>query len=97
MSVTKILAVVCAAAFVAMAYATVANSPDYTKDLPEYTISGETDLDGNFYISFVYSKNIIMLDGKGNVVWSKHEEPDDTGVHAGFWDFKKHVVNATTA
>ena len=69
MNVTKILAVVCIAAFLAMTYSIVSHETDYTKDLPEYTISGETDLDGNFYISFVYSKNIIMLDGKGNVAW----------------------------
>ena len=37
-----------------------------------------------------------MLDGKGNVVWSKHEDPDSTGVHAGFWDFKKHVIDGRT-
>ena len=67
MNSTKILAVICVAAFAAMSYAVISNTPDYTKDLPEYTIKGETDLDGNFYISFVYSKNIIMLDGKGNV------------------------------
>ncbi len=96
MSSAKILAVLCVAAFAAMSFAVVSGSPDYTKGLPEYTINGETDLDGNFFISFVYSKNIIMLDGKGNVVWSKHEDPDSTGVRAGFWDFKKHVINGET-
>lgn len=96
MNFTKILAVVCVAAFAAMSCSIVSQSTDYTKGLPEYTIDGETDLDGNFYISFVYSKNIIMLDGKGNVVWSKHEDPDGSGIPAGFWDFKKHVVNGTT-
>ena len=96
MNTTKILAVACVAAFAAMSFVIVTHTTDYTEGLPEYTIDGETDLDGNFYISFVYSKNIIMLDGKGDVVWSKHEDPDDTGVHAGFWDFKKHVVNGRT-
>ena len=61
--------------------------------LPGFTVTGETDLDGNFYLSFVYSRNIIMLDGKGNVVWSKHEDVGDDGVQTGFWDFKKHVVD----
>ena len=84
MNFTKILAVVCVAAFAAMSCSIVSQSTDYTKGLPEYTIDGETDLDGNFYISFVYSKNIIMLDGKGNVVWSKHENPDSSGIPAGF-------------
>lgn len=64
--------------------------------LPEYTITGETDLEGNFFISFVYSKNIIMLDGKGSIVWSKHEDAPDNGVKTGYWDFKKHVVDGNT-
>ena len=96
MSVTKILAVLCTAAFLAMSLSVVMMESEPRRGLPEYTIDGETDLGGNFYISFVYSKNIIMLDGKGDVVWSKHEAADDTGVHAGFWDFKKHVVDGKT-
>ena len=64
--------------------------------LPEFTVSGETDLDGNIFISFVYSSNIIMLDGKGNIVWSKHEDPPSDGVKAGFWDFKKHIIGGET-
>jgi hypothetical protein len=74
----------------------VTTEPDYTKDLPEFTIKGETDLEGNFFVSFVYTKNIIMLDGKGNVVWSKHKDPDGSGVQAGMWDFKKHVIDGRT-
>ena len=68
--------------------------PDDTsaEDLPRFTVEGETDLPGNIYISFVYTKNIIMLDGKGNVVWSKHEDLKD-GVEAGYWDFKKHTID----
>ena len=34
-----------------------------------------------------------MLDGKGNVVWSKHEEQPYEGAKTGWWDFKKHVIN----
>ena len=64
--------------------------------LPAYTIDGETDLTGNFYISFVYSKNLIMLDGKGNVVWSLHKDPDPSGNLGGCWDFKKHVIGGKT-
>ena len=37
-----------------------------------------------------------MLDGKGNVVWSKHIDPDGSGVQAGMWDFKKHVIDGRT-
>ena len=68
--------------------------PDDTsaEDLPRFTVEGETDLPGNIFISFVYTKNIIMLDGKGNVVWSKHEDLKD-GVEAGYWDFKKHTID----
>ncbi|MCR4907804.1 MAG: aryl-sulfate sulfotransferase [Lachnospiraceae bacterium] len=64
--------------------------------LPEYTLSGETDLPGNFFLSFVYTRNLIMMDGKGNVVWSKHEDQPVEGAHTGFWDFKKHVIDGKT-
>ena len=70
--------------------------PVIAKGLPNYTITGETDLEGNFFISFVYSKNLIMLDGKGNIVWSMHKDPGPDGVQAGCWDFKKHVVDGKT-
>ena len=63
--------------------------------LPEYTMTGETDLTGNFFVSFVYTKNIIMFDGKGNIVWAKHEDQPD-GANTGFWDFKKHVIDGKT-
>ena len=66
---------------------------DQNRKLPRYDVEGETDLEGNFFISFVYTKNIIMLDGKGNVVWSKHEDAPGDGVQTGYWDFKKHVID----
>lgn len=63
--------------------------------LPEFTVSGKTELPGNFFLSFVYSRNIMMLDGEGNIVWSKHEDqPEDQ--HTGWWDFKKHVIDGKT-
>lgn len=70
--------------------------PGAVKGLPEYTLTGETDLPGNIFLSFVYSRNIIMLDGKGNIVWSKHEEQPDENAHTGWWDFKKHIVEGKT-
>ena len=60
--------------------------------LPEFTITGETDLPGNFFVSFVYTKNLIMFDGKGNIVWYLHKDLPD-GVYAGTWDFKKHIID----
>ncbi len=63
--------------------------------LPEYTLEGSTDLPGHFFISFVYTRNIIMMDGKGNVVWSKHEDQPE-GSTTGWWDFKKHVIDGKT-
>ena len=62
-------------------------------DLPKFTIDGQTDLEGNFFISFVYTKNIMMLDGKGNIVWSKHEDVPTDGTKLGYWDFKKHIID----
>ena len=70
--------------------------PVVAEGLPEFTVHGETDLPGNFFLSFVYSRNIIMLDGKGNIVWSKHEDQPSEGVVTGWWDFKKHVVDGKT-
>lgn len=64
--------------------------------LAEFSVEGETDLPGNFFLSFVYSRNLIMLDGKGNIVWSKHEEQPSDDATAGFWDFKKHDVDGKT-
>ena len=69
---------------------------DSIDKLPKFTVTGETDLDGNIYLSFVYSKNIIMLDGKGDIVWFKHEDIGDDGIQTGFWDFKKHVIDGKT-
>ncbi len=64
--------------------------------LPELTVSGGTELPGNFFLSFVYTRNLIMMDGRGNIVWSKHEEQPREGVHTGLWDFKKHVAQGKT-
>ena len=65
-------------------------------ELPEFTVDGSTELPGNFFISFVYTRNLIMLDGKGNIVWSKHEDQPSEDVHTGLWDFKKHVIDGKT-
>ena len=75
---------------------TAAQDAVVAEGLPEMTVSGETDLEGNFFLSFVYSRNIIMLDGKGNIVWSKHEDEPWEGMHTGWWDFKKHVIDGET-
>ena len=60
-------------------------------------MKGSTDLPGNFYLSFVYSRDIAMLDGAGNIVWSKHEDQPAEGMTTGWWDFKKHVIDVKTA
>jgi len=94
--IVSIVAVIIAAAVVlSIQDGEKKDHPVIVDGLPGYSITGETGLDGNFFISFVYSKNLIMLDGKGNVIWSKHEDLDE-GVYAGCWDFKKHVVNGKT-
>ena len=64
--------------------------------LPAIHVEGSTDLPGNFYLSFVYSRDIALLDGKGNIVWSKHEDQPAEGASTGWWDFKKHVVDGKT-
>ena len=71
-------------------------APAATGTIPKFTVHGETDLPGNFYLSFVFTRNLIMLDGKGNVVWSKHEEQPAEGMRTGWWDFKKHMIDGKT-
>lgn len=58
--------------------------PVIADGLVSINVEGETDLPGNFFLSFVYSRNIIMLDGKGNIVWSKHEEQPFEGANTGW-------------
>ena len=67
--------------------------------LCKINVEGTTDLPGNFFLSFVFSRNLIMLDGKGNIVWSKHEDQETDGTLSsltGWWDFKKHEVDGKT-
>ncbi|MGI6090286.1 MAG: aryl-sulfate sulfotransferase [Saccharofermentanales bacterium] len=70
--------------------------PVIAEDLAVFSVEGKTDLPGNFYLSFVCSRDLVMLDGEGNIVWSKHEEPIAEDVNTGFWDFKKHTVGEQT-
>ena len=70
--------------------------PGMVDEKAEITVVGETDLPGHFYLSFPFSRNLIVLDGKGNIVWEKYEpfaSPDQPGA---WWDFKKHVVDGET-
>ena len=97
MGLSKLLPVLACAMIASCAIVVAVNgdlSDDSERDrLPKFTIEGETDLEGNFFISFVYTSNIMMLDGKGNVVWYKHEDEPMDGVKCGMWDFKKHVID----
>lgn len=65
--------------------------PVIAEGLPQIKVSGGTKLKGHFFISFPFTKNLIMMDGRGNIIWSKHE-PLPEGIHAGLWDFKKHNI-----
>lgn len=60
--------------------------PGMIDEKAEIIVTGETDLPGHFFLSFPFSRNLIMLDGKGNVVWSKYEPFGDQP--GAFWDFK---------
>ncbi len=70
--------------------------PVIAEGLPGFEAEGSTDLPGKFFLSFVYSRNLIMLDGRGNIVWSKHEEQPTEGALTGLWDFKKHDIDGKT-
>ncbi|MBR5534586.1 MAG: aryl-sulfate sulfotransferase [Ruminiclostridium sp.] len=67
--------------------------PVIADGLVGFTVEGETDLSGNFYLSFPSNRDLILLDGKGNIVWSKHEEISASSGLGSFWDFKKHEVD----
>lgn len=47
--------------------------PSMIDEKAEITVVGETDLPGNFFLSFPMSRNLMVLDGKGQVVWEKYE------------------------
>lgn len=72
------------------------SEPVIAEGLPAIHVEGTTDLPGNFYLSWVYSRDIAMLDGQGNIVWSKHENQPAEGMNTGWWDFKKHVIDGKT-
>ncbi|MEY8461707.1 arylsulfotransferase family protein [Streptococcus merionis] len=55
-----------------------------------YTVMGETDLKGHFLLSFIFSRNLLVLDGKGRTIWSKYEPQPQKDFRTGFWDFKRH-------
>ncbi|MDO4796798.1 MAG: aryl-sulfate sulfotransferase [Coriobacteriales bacterium] len=73
-----------------------ASEPIVAEGLPAIHVEGSTDLPGNFYLSWVYTRDIAMLDGQGNIVWSKHEDQPAQGLKTGWWDFKKHVIDGKT-
>jgi len=85
-----VIVVVLAASFLAQEKSDEFQVPE---GLAEFTVTGSTNLEGNIFLSWVYSKDIAMLDGKGNIVWAKHEDVGEDGVNAGYWDFKKHVID----
>ena len=67
--------------------------PSMIDEKAEITVVGETDLLGRFFLSFPMSRNLMVLDGKGNVIWEKYEpflSPEQPGA---FWDFKQHTVD----
>ena len=67
--------------------------PGMIDEKAEIIVEGETDLTGCFYLSFPFSRNLIVLNGKGNVVWQKYEPFQNPNQSGAFWDFKKHVVD----
>lgn len=69
------------------------SEPVVDEGLAKFTVEGETDLTGNFYLSFPSNRDLIMLDGKGNIVWSKHEDITAESGLGSFWDFKKHEID----
>jgi len=74
-----ILVVFCALAVLCAGYMQddhlpTADNPVMAEGLIDFNVEGETDLKGNFFITFAGTRDMVMLDGDGNIVWSKHEE-----------------------
>ena len=67
--------------------------PGMIDEKAEIIVTGETDLPGRFFLSFPFSRNLIVLDGKGNIVWDKYEPFESPDQPGSFWDFKQHVVD----
>lgn len=96
-----ILIVFCASAVLCAGYMQddqlpTADNPVIAEGLIDFNVEGETDLKGNFFITFAGTRDMVMLDGDGNIVWSKHEEQPVEGESTSFWDFKKHIVGGKT-
>ena len=94
-NVKLILAAVVIVSIVAILAASMVMQ-EKSDELPNLTVTGSTDLDGDFYISFVYTKIIVKMDGKGNIVWYKHEDTSNDPIPTGYWDFKKHIIDGKT-
>ena len=73
--VRKLLIMMMAAIVLALqGEAAAAKEPVVAEGLAKISVEGATDLPGNFFLSFAFSRNLIMLDGKGHILWYKHEE-----------------------
>ena len=88
--------------FIPITYATTETSGTIyirtrNSNIPQFNISGISQTNGNYYMSFVYMPLIMKLDKYGNILFYRWENPK-TGYendNVGFWDFKKHVINGT--
>jgi len=92
----RITAVLLAVWMLLVLLPTAAFAADAEESPVGFHVEGATELPGHFYISFVYSRDLLLLDGCGNLVWSKHEEQPAEGLTTGMWDFKKHEIDGKT-
>ena len=66
--------------------------------IPPITSSGQAQIPGHFYLSFIWRPLIMKYDNDGQVVYYRYQPTDKAGTpeELGYWDFKKHVFNGKT-
>ena len=66
--------------------------------LPNIEASGKAELEGDFYLSYIYQRLIMKYDNNGRLLYYRYEPTALSGTlqENGYWDFKKHTMEGKT-
>lgn len=66
--------------------------------LPRIEASGKAELEGDFYLSYIYQRLIMKYDNNGRLLYYRYEPTALSGTlqENGYWDFKKHTMGGKT-
>jgi hypothetical protein len=66
--------------------------------IPPVVAEGKAEIDGDFYLSFIFRRLIQKYDNEGRMLFYRFDpsEKDGTMDETGYWDFKKHHLNGKT-